>query len=71
MSGGRFEGKKVLVSGAGSGIGQATAILFAREGAQVSCVDLNLDGARESVESIAREETAACLQQGMGGTRGV
>lgn len=43
--------KKVcVITGAGSGIGQATALLFGREGAQVIAADLNL----ESVEQTAR-----------------
>jgi NAD(P)-dependent dehydrogenase (short-subunit alcohol dehydrogenase family) len=41
----RFEGKVVLVTGAASGIGAATATLFGDEGAQVVGVDLNGDGA--------------------------
>jgi 3-oxoacyl-[acyl-carrier protein] reductase len=35
---GRVAGKRVLITGAGSGIGEATAILFAREGARVGLV---------------------------------
>lgn len=36
----RFKGKNVLITGAGSGIGRATAILFATEGARVVAVDM-------------------------------
>ena len=40
----RFQGKQVLVTGAASGIGRATAILFASEGARVTIADLNAEG---------------------------
>ena len=38
---GRLEGKKILVTAAGQGIGKATAIAFQKEGAHVTATDLN------------------------------
>lgn len=40
----RFSGKRVLVTGAASGIGKATAIQFANEGAQVTIGDIDAAG---------------------------
>jgi len=54
MSGGRLQGKVCLITGAGSGIGQATARLFAREGAQVVVADVDDRGARSTVASIRK-----------------
>ena len=42
-------GKSALVTGGGSGIGRATAIAFAREGARVAVADLTLDSAQQTV----------------------
>ncbi|MEX2011426.1 MAG: SDR family NAD(P)-dependent oxidoreductase, partial [Chloroflexota bacterium] len=49
--GDRLAGKVTIVTGAGSGIGRATAIRFAEEGARVTCVDV--DG--PAVEAVAAE----------------
>ena len=50
----RLEGKVALITGAGSGIGQATAVLFAREGAKVAAVDLREDAAKATAEQIEK-----------------
>lgn len=49
----RFKDKKVLVTGAASGIGRATAILFAREGATVTIADINEAGLAETASAMA------------------
>lgn len=48
----RLLGKACIVTGAGSGIGKATAERFAKEGASVLCVDINADAVAETVEQI-------------------
>src|SRR5438477_12992785 len=47
--GNRLDAKVCLITGAGSGIGQASARLFAQEGARVVVADIDLDAARETV----------------------
>src|SRR5688572_5040605 len=48
----RLQDRTALVTGAASGIGRATAELFATEGARVVIADRNLAGARETVARI-------------------
>jgi 3-oxoacyl-[acyl-carrier protein] reductase len=48
----RLDGKVALITGAGSGIGRASARLFAREGARVAVVDLDEARAKETVREI-------------------
>ena len=49
----RLENKVALVTGGGSGIGRATAILFAREGARVAVADLQADAAQRTADAIS------------------
>jgi meso-butanediol dehydrogenase/(S,S)-butanediol dehydrogenase/diacetyl reductase len=52
---GKLAGKSVIVTGAGSGIGEAIAVLFAQEGARVVVADLDVEGGQRTVERIVRE----------------
>ena len=60
---GRFWGKVALVTGAGSGIGRATAEAFAREGATVAIADLNGEAAAATLTAIEQEGGAGhCVE---------
>src|SRR5215208_622392 len=57
----RLNGQRALVTGTASGLGKAIALGFAHFGADVACLDIDLEGARETASAIAqtgRESTA-------------
>ena len=51
----RFTDKVAIVTGAGSGIGRATATRLANEGATVACLDLNGDAAEETASKVTAD----------------
>jgi NAD(P)-dependent dehydrogenase (short-subunit alcohol dehydrogenase family) len=48
----RLEGKVSIITGAADGIGQATSVLFAREGAKVIVADVDAKGGQETAQLI-------------------
>lgn len=48
-------GKRIVVTGAASGLGRALALALARRGCRVAAADINLDGARETLEKVQEE----------------
>jgi NAD(P)-dependent dehydrogenase (short-subunit alcohol dehydrogenase family) len=49
---GLLDGKSALITGGGGGIGRATALAFAREGARVAVADVAIEDARETVAQV-------------------
>ena len=56
----QLAGKVALVTGGGSGIGQASALAFARQGAKVALADVNAEGGEKTV-SMIREAGSDCI----------
>jgi len=55
----RFNNKVCIVTGAGSGIGRATALRLASEGGSVSVIDRNEEGGNETVDLISKQKGTA------------
>lgn len=55
-----FKDKVVIITGAGSGIGAATARLFGKHGATVIVSDINLENAQKVADDINEESGKAC-----------
>src|SRR5260370_25924543 len=51
---GRVSGKVALITGGASGIGRATALLFAHEGAAIALADVNADAGRRVADEITQ-----------------
>ena len=58
-----FDGKYALITGAGSGIGQSTAIKLAQQGAHIIIVDLDIDAANATKELIEKFDGNASSYQ--------
>ena len=66
---GRLDGKIAIVTGAASGIGQATAQRVAAEGARTVVADLNAAGAKQVAEAISRRGRRSHRRPGRPGRR--
>jgi NAD(P)-dependent dehydrogenase (short-subunit alcohol dehydrogenase family) len=51
---GLLDDKNAIITGAGSGVGRASALLFAKEGAKVVCADLDADAAKETAQLVGQ-----------------
>ena len=60
---GRLGGKVVIITGAASGIGRATAILFSREGAKLILADIHEEGLKETLKFAKKEGREAIIKK--------
>ena len=56
---GRLEDKVAIVTGGASGIGKASALTFAKQGAKVIVADVDVEGAKETVRAIKESDSEA------------
>src|SRR5690349_22302155 len=68
---GRLEGKSVIITGAGSGIGRAASLMFTKEGAKLIAVD-RAEGVNETVAQVKKAGgTAEAMQADAGSEKDV
>lgn len=60
---GLLDGKVCVITGAGSGVGRAAALLFAEHGAKVVAADINLDGVQETAKAVVDKDGEAIAVQ--------
>src|SRR5580700_10669582 len=60
---GRLEGRVAFVTGAGRGIGAATALRMAEEGARVALADIDVEGCKQVAAELARLGSEGLVMQ--------